>query len=66
VFSVWSVPHNDMVEVFYMWSAPNNNTEAMISMHGLCREDIRFSVVQESSVLHGMLGRKELVVRVWL
>jgi hypothetical protein len=49
VFSMWSAPRNNTVEVFYMWSEPNNNTEAVFSVHCPCREDIRFSVIRESS-----------------
>jgi hypothetical protein len=48
VFSMLSAPCNNMVEVFSMWSVPSSNTEVVISVHGLCQEDIRFSLVQES------------------
>jgi hypothetical protein len=46
---MWSAPRNNMVEVFCMQSEPNNNTEAVFSVQGPCRDDIKFRVVQESS-----------------
>jgi hypothetical protein len=49
--SVNMIQHATMDEaVFYMWSTPSNNNEAVFSVNDRCREDVRFSIVQESSV----------------